>query len=506
MRRAALLVVVAAQAFAQDVPPPPRPDPGAPAAALAEDAAERRDRRERLARLAGPDAAVLVLSADDSPGFTGSTQGRDFTYLSPFDARGAAVLVLLEAPPTPGDAPAAAPGTASDATPRAADPVFSDRLYLRARNAASEKWTGPVAGPDETTRTSGLFAAIRPADALAADLAAVMRTRRTLFVAPGGPADGPKLLAPLVAALRARLPGTWVRLADVPGAGPEDVAESVRRALPERLSRDKTPLEVLAALPAIDVKAASLLTAELREVKSEAEVARIRAAVESTCLGMLDALRAAKPGMLEMHVAALVEVRCRLASCARQAYPSIVGSGPNSCVLHYAANTRALEDGDLVVMDIGGEYRGYASDVTRTFPANGRFTDEQAAVYDAVLAAQEAGIAAVKPGATMKEVHAAATAVLKQRGLVQYFIHGTSHSVGLDVHDPWRSDAPLRPGAVLTVEPGVYIAAKSLGVRIEDTVLVTETGCEVLSAGLPKTREAIEELMAEDATGPATPR
>lgn len=286
---------------------------------------------------------------------------------------------------------------------------------------------------------------------------------------------------------------------DTPGVGPDDVAESVRRALPEKLPRDKAPAETLAALPVLDVRSAGALTAELREVKSPSEIARIRAAVESTALGMVDAIRAAEPGMLEMHVAALVEVRCRLASCARQAYPSIVGSGPNSCVLHYSANTRALADGDLVVMDIGGEFEGYASDVTRTFPANGRFTAEQAAIYDAVLEAQEAGIAAVRPGVTMKQVHAAAAAVLKARGLVQYFPHGTSHSVGLDVHDPFRSDAPLRAGSVLTVEPGVYIPGKALGVRIEDTVLVTESGCEILSAGVPKTREAIEKLMAEDA-------
>jgi len=488
-RCAALLALaLAAQAVAQDAAPPA---PAAPASASPEDAerAEKRDRRAHLANLAGRDAAVLVLAADDSPGFTGATQNCDFLYLSPFDARGAAVLVTLE------------PG--ADA---AAEPRVSDRLYLRPRNAANERWTGAVAGPGAETKAAALVAEAPPVERLVADLAEALKTRKTLFVSAGGPADKGRLLAPLVAALRTKLAGTWVRLVDVPGTGPDDLAESIRRALPETLPGGKSPADVVAALPAVDLRSAGKLLAELREVKSAGEIARIRAAADSTVAGIADALRAARPGLLEMQLAGIVELRCRLGGCARQAYQSIVGAGPNSCVLHYSDNTRALADGDIVVMDIGGEYRGYACDITRTFPANGKFTEEQARVYDAVLAAQEAGIAVVRAGVTMKRVHEAAAAVLKERGLVQYFPHGTSHSVGLDVHDPFRGDAPLRAGSVLTVEPGVYIAEKALGVRIEDTVLVTETGCEVLSGALPKTREAIEKLMAEDPPFPVEPR
>jgi Xaa-Pro aminopeptidase len=479
VRGRALLLVLALAAA-------PKPTAGQAPSGETSERAEKDVRRERLASLAGPGAAVLVLAADDSPGFTGATQNRDFEYLSPFDARGAALLMTLE--------PAGEAGTRTD-----------DRLYLRVRNLAAEQWNGAVAGPGDATRDAGLFAAAAPVEKLVTDLAEAMKTRNTLFVSTGGPADRGRLLAPLVAALRTKMAGTWVRLVDVPGNGPDDVAESIRRALPETLPRDKAPADVLAALPAVDVRSAGKLLAELREVKSADEIARIRAAVDSTVAGFADALRAAKPGLLEMQLAAMVELRCRLGGCARQAYPSIVGAGPNSCVLHYSDNTRTLADGDLIVMDLGGEYRGYACDVTRTIPANGKFTEEQARVYDAVLAAQEAGIAAVRPGVTMKQVHAAAAAVLKERGLVQYFPHGTSHSVGLDVHDPFRADAPLRAGSVLTVEPGVYIAEKALGVRIEDTVLVTETGCEVLSSELPKTREALEKLMAQDPPFPVEP-
>lgn len=477
---AALGLVLASSVAAQEAPAPPRPDPGIPAPAREPDlAAEKRERRVRLAALAGADAAVLVLSADDAPGFTGPTQSSDFTYVSPFDARGAAVAAWIEL----------APGW--DATLRT-----SDALFLRPRNFAMERWTGAVVGPDAAARDAGRFASAAPSERLAADLAPVLRGRKTLYVSPGGPADAERRLAPFVAALRANLPGVWVRLHDLPGAGPEDLAESVRRALSENFPKDRSPAEALAALPVLDLRPARRLLAELRETKSAAEVARIRAATDATVEGMFEAIAQARPGMLEVEVAGIVELACRRGGCVRQAYPSIVGAGPNSCVLHHSAGDRPLAEGDMVVMDIGGEHKGYATDVTRSFPADGKFTDEQARVYDAVLAAQEAGIAAVRPGVTMKAVHAAASAVLKERGLLHHFIHGTSHSVGLDVHDPFRGEAPLRAGSVLTVEPGVYIAASGLGVRIEDTVLVTETGCEVLSAKLPKTRAAIEALMA----------
>jgi Xaa-Pro aminopeptidase len=236
----------------------------------------------------------------------------------------------------------------------------------------------------------------------------------------------------------------------------------------------------------------------MRQTKSPAEIAKIRRAVAGTVAGHFDALRAARAGLYEYHVAAIVELRCRENGSLRQAYPSIVGSGPWSCILHYDRNTRRMEDGDVVVLDAGGAFEGYASDVTRTFPVSGRFTEEQAKVYDAVLDAQERAIAAVRPGQTLRQVHEVARSALAERGLDKWFIHGTCHSVGLDVHDPWPKDAVLRPGAVITVEPGVYDSARNLGVRIEDTVLVTEKGCEVLSSALPKKREDVERLMRED--------
>src|SRR5262249_55821833 len=156
-------------------------------------------------------------------------------------------------------------------------------------------------------------------------------------------------------------------------------------------------------------------------------------------------------------------------------YFPIVGSGPNSCALHYSINNRLMKDGDIVVFDFAPDYGYYASDITRTFPVSGHFTDEQRKVYQVVLAEQKAGIAAVKPGATFNDGSKAARDVINAAGYGQYWAHGIGHYVGMGVHDV-GGNKPFEPGVILTVEPGVYIAEKELGVRIEDVVLVTKDG------------------------------
>src|SRR5262249_34347453 len=161
------------------------------------------------------------------------------------------------------------------------------------------------------------------------------------------------------------------------------------------------------------------------------------------------------------------------------------GSGPNGAVLHWDQNTRSIADGDLVVVDAAAEYGRYACDVTRTYPASGKFTSEQAKVYRAVYQAQEDIFAAIKPGVTMNDLQKVAERSLDKAGYLAAFIHGFGHFVGLDVHDAGRYDQPLPVGAVFTVEPGVYLAEKGFGVRIEDDVLVTATGYELLTSGIP---------------------
>ncbi|MBI4577118.1 MAG: aminopeptidase P family protein [Planctomycetes bacterium] len=246
------------------------------------------------------------------------------------------------------------------------------------------------------------------------------------------------------------------------------------------------------------------LIAALRQVKDPLELARLRRAVEATRLGLVEAMRLAAPGVREDELAALLEYCFRRGGAQGTGFPSIVASGPNSCVLHHRASERPLEGGDLVILDVGAEVDRYTADVTRTIPASGRFGERQREVYELVLAAQAAGIAAVRPGATLAEVHRAALRVIEEAGQAGRFPHGTSHWLGLDVHDV-GTEARLAPGMVLTVEPGVYLREEALGVRIEDDVLVTSTGSEVLSRAIPRAVEAIEALMAERGLGEFRP-
>ena len=194
--------------------------------------------------------------------------------------------------------------------------------------------------------------------------------------------------------------------------------------------------------------------------------------------------------------------------CRRSAYAPIVGSGPNSTTLHYSRNSRRMDEGEVVVMDVAAECENYASDITRTVPANGKFTARQREIYEIVLGAQRAAIAAVKPGMTLTKktpnnLYQIAYDYINTHGkdlhgepLGKYFTHGLSHHVGLDVHDESDTTAPLKAGMVITIEPGIYIPEENIGVRIEDVVLVTETGAKVLSGALPVDPDEIERVIA----------
>jgi len=230
----------------------------------------------------------------------------------------------------------------------------------------------------------------------------------------------------------------------------------------------------------------------MRATKEPIEVEAMRRAVAVTLDAFREALPEIRPGSTEAAVdgALLRGVRRR---GALPAYTFVVAGGANSTVPHHFRNDGALVDGDLLVIDAGGSVDRYATDITRTFPVNGRFAPRQREVYEAVLRAQLAGIAAVKPGVTLQQVDAAARGVLKEAGLDTFFIHATCHHVGLDVHDP--GPPLLAEGMTITVEPGVYIPAERLGVRIEDVVLVTADGAEVLSEDFPKDPAAIERLL-----------
>ncbi len=249
----------------------------------------------------------------------------------------------------------------------------------------------------------------------------------------------------------------------------------------------------------------------LREIKSPGEIDFLTQAIELSLDAHLAAMRMMRPGLHEYQIAAkMVEVHAMGGSEA-EGYAPIVGAGPNSTTLHYDKLARKIEDGDIVVIDVGAQYSGYSADITRTLPANGKYTPRQREIYDIVLGAQNAAIAALKPGMNYcergpKSVYKIAYDYINTHGkdlhgksLGRYFIHGLGHDIGLEVHDPGDYCKPFEPGMVVTIEPGIYIPEENLGVRIEDDFLITDTGNKFLSERLPRDPDAIEKIMAEAA-------
>jgi Xaa-Pro aminopeptidase len=238
------------------------------------------------------------------------------------------------------------------------------------------------------------------------------------------------------------------------------------------------------------------LLARLRAAHGTEELALLERAVTITKAGHEAAARATVAGVSERDVQTQIEYAFFAAGGTGLSYPSIVGSGFNGSVLHWDQNSRMLKDGDVVVIDAGAEYGRYASDITRTYPVSGTFGEEQAKVYRAVYQAQEDIFAAIKPGVSMADLQKVAEASIEKAGYLDAFIHGFGHFVGLDVHDAGRYDLPLPVGAVFTVEPGIYLPEKGFGVRIEDEVLVTETGYRLLSKDIPRKLEDVEAWVA----------
>ena len=283
------------------------------------------------------------------------------------------------------------------------------------------------------------------------------------------------------------------------------------------------------AAPPADFTDLAFLLHEQRLIKSAAEVRVMRKAGEISAAAHVRAMQECQPGRYEYHLEAAIQHTFAEHGARFPAYNSIVGSGANACVLHYTENASKMRAGDLVLIDAGCEYQGYAADITRTFPVSGQFSNEQRAIYDVVLEAQRAAIAKVRPGNTWNQPHDATVRVItrgliklgllrgKERELIKaeayrdFYMHRAGHWLGLDVHDvgEYRVDGrwrQLEPGMVLTIEPGIYIAAdntkvpkrwRGIGVRIEDDVVVTEQGCDVLTGDVPKRADEIEALMLQ---------
>jgi Xaa-Pro aminopeptidase len=362
----------------------------------------------------------------------------------------------------------------------------SDRqiLFCREKNAEREIWDGFRYGPDAAREIFGFDEAhsIAELDALLPDLAS----------------DQPALYTPL-----GLIPAWDKRVTDLLNEVRSRARTGV--AAPEEIVDVRKPLDVL------------------RLVKDEEELSLMRRAAEISSRAHRRAMEATRPGWYEYQVEAELTHEFLKGGAQAVAYPSIVAGGPNACVLHYRDNNRQLQDGELLLIDAGCEYQSYASDITRTFPVSGRFSGPQRAVYELVLAAQQACLDAVKPGVDFHDYHHTAERVLAQGyidlGLVegtldgvlesgsykQFYMHRAGHWLGLDVHDAGLyqvngASQKLVPGMVLTVEPGTYIrradnvpeAFWDIGVRIEDDVLVTASGHENLTSGSPKSVAEVE--------------
>jgi Xaa-Pro aminopeptidase len=358
-------------------------------------------------------------------------------------------------------------------------------MFVRPRDREREIWDGRRAGVEGAVELYGADAA-HPADELADKLAELIANFDDLYYSIGLDPEFDRLVASTVAGLRTR--------------------ERRGRRAPRRIV---DPRDVLH---------------EMRLHKSPDEIAVMRKAAEITSEAHIAAMKAAAPGVNEYELEALLDYTFRRRGGAGPGYNSIVGAGENATILHYIENDQPLADGDLVLIDAGCEYDFYTADVTRTFPASGRFTAPQRKVYQLVLDAQVAAIEMTRPGVTIDEIHEATTLRLTE-GMVelgllegpaadriedgsykQFYMHRTSHWLGMDVHDVGNYTAdgtarPLEPGMVITIEPGLYIAAdaadapaelRGIGVRIEDDILVTEDGCENLTSATPKTVDEVE--------------
>ena len=268
--------------------------------------------------------------------------------------------------------------------------------------------------------------------------------------------------------------------------------------------------------PNTEFKDLEPLLAELRKVKSPGEVALLRKAIAITGEAQAEVVRSIRPGLYEFQVEAKVLGAFLNAGALRPGFAPIIGSGPNSTIPHYFLSLRRLEDGDLVVVDIGAEYHYYTADITRTYPASGKFTPRQREVYQLVLDAQAEAARRVRPGVTrLAEMTGWVRAYLRnsplrakdesgqEHTMDRFFIHGLSHYLGMNVHDVGDMHTPMQAGEVFTIEPGIYIKSENLGVRIEDDYLLTDHGAEKLSKDIPSDPDEIERLLAQARAGRA---
>jgi Xaa-Pro aminopeptidase len=410
-------------------------------------------RRQSLASKANG-GAVLLFASNEAEGpndLYGYRPDDNFFYLSGWSEPGAALLIVGGA--------------------NSQDHSYTEILFLPNHNPSQEKWTGPKLGADspDASKVTG-FDHIEVLDNLRSELVRLLPPRKaTVFTDIVAGDEISNSTAPL----------DWLKRAN---------------AFPVGVSfQDVRPM-----------------LASLRTYKDSGEIERIRHATDASMAAHFAAMRTVKPGMTEREISALMQYEWGKRGCERPAYAPIVGSGFDSTVLHYSDDSGTMQSGDLVVIDAAGEYSMYASDITRTLPVAGKFTARQREIYDIVLGAQQAAAAAFRSGKSRlrrdqpDSLHDVAYNYINTHGkdlhgepLGKYFIHGLGHYVGLNVHDTGDYDVPLGPGAVFTLEPGIYIPEERLGVRIEDILYVDQDGKLInLTGNLPHTADEVERVMA----------
>jgi Xaa-Pro aminopeptidase len=414
-----------------------------------------RARREALSKKTDGGIVVLFAPVERADEVYGFRQENNFYYLTGYDEPAAALLIA----------------PAREAKDNAPARAYTEILFLPAHNTVQEKWTGPKLGPDD-------------ADA----------TQRTGF-------DHVEVLDKLRDEVVRLLPARGAVYSDLPDFG--ETSASVEGL--DWLKRAN------AFLGYVSFKDSKPLIASLRVFKDAGEIELIRKAVDASGAAHLAAMKAMKPGINEHEISALMQYEWNKRGCDRPAYAPIVGAGFNSTVLHYSADDAPINNGDIVVIDAAGEYGMYASDITRTLPANGKFTVRQREIYDIVLGAQQAAMNAFVAGKSKivgrddpNSLFKVAFDYINTHGkdshgepLGKYFIHGLGHYVGLNVHDAGDYTIPLAPGMVFTIEPGVYIPEEKLGARIEDDYWVDPSGKLIkLSGSLPSTADEVERAMA----------
>lgn len=380
---------------------------------------------------------------------------------------------------------------------------FNELLYVQEKNIKAEQWTGVRLGTEGAKKDLGFEVALNGKDFLNSDID-YKNFNTVLFKEFENDSRNSKRdkadLYKLIEAFKTQI-GYDVKT--------EKQADS-------NMQNEINPKKSIAVKKATtDTKSISTFMASLREKKSKEEMVLLNKAVRISAMGQREIMKAMHPGMSESEIQGVHEFVYRKYGSEFEGYPSIVGAGNNGCVLHYIENSKMKVENDLVLMDLGAEYHGYSADVTRTIPANGKFSTEQKLIYDLVYDAQEAGIATVKTGNSFSDPDVAARKVITD-GLIKlgiiktaddsrkYFPHGTSHHIGLDVHDPGLYKN-FEENMVLTVEPGIYIPTGSdcdkkwwgIAVRIEDDILVTANGPVNLSGEAPRKSNEIEALMTE---------